>query len=185
METVMKIKTIALPTLMALSLSACEEITYTAQQYQSSAANTISLQQLAARGERATVGEVLLAEGIQPHPTCRLAGPLDLGGGDNLADTIKQAVQTELLAGGVYRAGATPININVVALTPDSMNGQWTIGLQVYSTRSSGFTVQSVTDFSTNFSAYAACDNTATAFNRALSAAINKMISDPRFAQVI
>jgi hypothetical protein len=183
MENVMKIKTIALPALIALSLSACD--TYTAQQYQSSAANTISLQQLAARGERATVGEVILAEGIQPRPTCRLAGPLDLGGGDNLTETIKQAIQTELLAGGVYKPGATPISINVVALTPDSMKGQWTIGLQVYSTRSSGFTVQSVTEFSTSFSAVAACGNTATAFNRALSAAINMMVSDPRFAQLI
>lgn len=179
----MKIKALAIFVVAAFSVTACD--TYTAQQYQSSAQNTITLQELAARGERATVGEVQLAQGIEPRPTCRLAGPLDLGGGDNLAQTIKQAVQSELLAGGMYKAGATPININVVALKPDSFNGQWTIGLQPYTSRSSGFVVQTVSKFSTSFSAVAACNNTATAFNRALAEAINKMVSDPRFAQMI
>ena len=55
------------------------------------------------------VTEVRLAEGVEPRPTCCLAGPLDLGGADNVAQTIKQAVQAELLAGGVYKSGGTPI----------------------------------------------------------------------------
>lgn len=179
----MKIKILAFFAIAAVSISACD--TYTAQQYQTTAQNTISLQELAARGERATVGEVRLAQGIEPRPTCRLAGPLDLGGGDNLAQTIKQAVQSELLAGGMYKAGGTPININVIALKPDSFNGQWTIGLQPYTSRSTGYVVQSVSQFSTSFSAVAACNNTTTAFNRALAEAINKMVTDPRFAQMI
>lgn len=179
----MKIRMLAFPAVLALGVSGCD--TYTAQQYQSSPQNTIALQEIAARGERATVGNVQLAEGIEPRPTCRLAGPLDLGGGDNLAQTIKQAVQAELLAGGIYKAGATPININVTALKPDSFNGQWVIGLQAYSDRSQGYAVRSTTDFSTSFSAVSACNNTATAFNRALAEAINKLISDPRFAQMI
>jgi hypothetical protein len=179
----MKIKAFVLLTIVAVSVSGCD--TYTAQQYQTSPQNTIALQELAVRGERATVGDVRLAEGIEPRPTCRLAGPLDLGGGDNLGQTIKQAVQAELLAGGIYKTGGTPISINVVMLEPDSFNGKWTIGLQPYSVRSSGFAVQSVTEFSTSFSATAACNNTANAFNRALADAINKMVTDPRFAQMI
>lgn len=179
----MRIKLFVVPAIMALSVGACD--TYTAQQYQSSPQNTITLQGLASRGERATVADVRLAEGVEPRPTCRLAGPLDLGGSDNLAQTIKQAVQAELLAGGVYKAGGTPINLNVTTLKPDSFNGKWTIEFQAYSSRSSGFTVKSETKFSTSFSAVSACNNTATAFNRALAEAINKMVSDPRFAQMI
>jgi hypothetical protein len=179
----MKTKAFALLTTIAISLSGCD--TYTAQQYQTSPQNTIALQELAARGERATIGEVRLAAGIEPRPTCRLAGPLDLGGGDNLDQTIKQAVQAELLAGGIYKAGGTPISINVVTLKPDSFEGQWTIGLQPYSARSSGFSVQSTSEFSTSFGAAAACNNTASAFNRALAEAINKMVADPRFADLM
>ena len=179
----MKIKTLALVAATGLALAACD--TYTAQQYQASPQNTIALQAHAARGERATVGQVSLAEGVKARPGCRLAGPLDLGGGDNVAQTIKQAIQAELLAGGVYKTGGTPINVVVTQLTPDSVTGKWTIGLKVSSSRSQGYAVQQVTEFSTSFSALAACNNTATAFNRALAATINRMIADPRFKSLI
>jgi hypothetical protein len=179
----MNFKILAYTAISAISLSACD--TYTGAQYQSNPQNTIALQELTARGESASVGEVSLAEGVEARPVCRLAGPLDLGGGDSLAMTIKHAVQAELLAGGVYKTGGTPININVTALQPDSIKGEWTIGLQVYSSRSAGFAVRSVTDFSTSFTAVSACNNTATAFNRALADTINSMVTDPRFAQMI
>lgn len=179
----MKLKALALLAASAVALSACD--TYTAQQYQANPQNTIALQELAAKGERATVGQVSLAQGVKPRPTCRLAGPLDLGGGDNVAQTIKQAIQAELLAGDLYKAGGTPINVNVTTLEPDSFSGKWTIALQVSSSRGQGYAVQTVTEFSTSFSAVAACNNTATAFNRALSAAINKMVTDPRFRALI
>jgi hypothetical protein len=175
--------TLVLSMTALLLLGACDS--YSAQQYQSSPQNTIALQELAARGERAFVGEVKLAEGVDPRPLCRLAGPLDLGGGDNLAQTIKQAVQAELLEGGLFKSGSTPININVTTLKPDSVGGKWTIGLQVYSSKNSGYAIQSVSTFSTSFTAVSACNNTATAFNRALADAINMMIVDPRFRDLI
>ncbi|OOY03002.1 hypothetical protein BMI87_19880 [Thioclava sp. F28-4] len=114
-----------------------------------------------------------------------MAGPLDLGGGDDLANTIKQAIQGELLAGGMFRVNATPINIIVTELKPDSFNGSWTIGLQAYSRKSSGYAIQSTTGFSTSFSAVSACNNTATAFNRALSDAIQKLVKDTRFKSLL
>lgn len=176
-------RTLFLGIVPILFLSACDS--YTAPQYQSSAANTIALQELAARGELASVGEVRLAEGVEPRPACRLAGPLDLGGGDNIADTIKRAFQAELLAGNVYSARGTPVNLMVTTLSPNSVSGQWVIGLQATGNRSEGFAVQSATEFSTSFSATAACNNTATAFNRALADAINALVTDPRFARLI
>ncbi|MPQ95274.1 hypothetical protein [Thioclava sp. JE_KL1] len=179
----MKIKAFALMACAAISLAACD--TYTAQQYQTTPQNTIVIQQLASTGARASVGDVRLAEGIEARPTCRLAGPLDLGGGDDLANTIKQAIQGELLAGGMFRVNATPINITVTELKPDSFNGSWTIGLQAYSRKSSGYAIQSTTGFSTSFSAVSACNNTATAFNRALSDAIQKLVKDTRFKSLL
>jgi len=179
----MNTKLVLLPIILAFTLTACD--TYTSLQYQSTPQNTIALQNLASTGASATVGDVRLAEGIVARPTCRLAGPLDLGGGDNLAETIKQALQAELLAGGMYQTGQTPINITVTELEPDSFSGSWNIGLQAFTQSNSGFSIESATSFSTSFSAYSACQNTATAFNRALADAIYRLVTDDRFASLI
>ncbi|NRP31689.1 MULTISPECIES: hypothetical protein [unclassified Aliiroseovarius] len=179
----MKTKLFAASLCTAFVLAGCDS--YTAPQYQNSAANTITLQQLSSHGSRAGVGEIRLAEGVKARPTCRLAGPLDLGGGDNVASTIKMAIQSELLAGGVFKANATLINIVVTKLEPNSFDGNWQIGLQVSSRKGAGYEIQSLTKFSTSFSAVAACNNTASAFNRALSEAIHIMVSDPRFKSLL
>lgn len=160
-------------------LAGCD--TYTAQQYQSSPTNVIALQSIAASGKRASVGPVRIASGVETRPTCRLAGPLDISGGQDLASAIQQAFQAEFLAGNIYSSRGRPINITVTELMPDSMSGSWTIGLKVGSNKGQAFSVRTVHQFSTSFSAMAACNNTADAFNRALAKAINDVVSNPKF----
>ncbi|WP_143100400.1 hypothetical protein [Roseovarius indicus] len=165
------------------ALAACDS--YSAQQYQSSPQNVIALQSLAKQGVRASVGTVQVAEGVNAQPTCRLAGPLDLGGGQSVTETVKEAIQSEFLASNIYSPSGTPISVVITQLKPSSFEGTWTISMQVSSQRGKGYSVTTNTKFSTSFSAMAACNNTAQAFNRALSAAINDMVTDPRFRSLL
>lgn len=164
-------------------LAACS--TYAPQQYQSNPSNVIALQTIAATGKRASVGSVTAAEGVVTRPTCRLAGPIDVGGGIAVTDAIKQALQAELLAGDVFSTRGTQINAVITELEPDSFSGNWKIGMTVSSTTGQGFNVNNVHKFSTSFSAAAACNNTADAFNRALASSINKIVTDPRFKSLL
>ncbi len=164
-------------------LAGCD--TYTAQQYQSSPSNVIALQAVAATGKRASVGSVTAAEGVTTRPTCRLAGPIDIGGGIDVTAAIKQALQAEFLAGNAFSPRGTQVNAVVTELKPDSFSGNWTIGMTVSSSKGQGFNIWTVHKFSTSFSAAAACNNTADAFNRALALSINKIVTDPRFRALL
>ncbi len=164
-------------------LAGCD--TYTAQQYQSSPENTIALRDIAATGKRASVGKVTTASSVVTRPTCRLAGPIDIGGGLDITAAIKQAFQAEFLAGDIYSSRGTPINVVVTEMKPDSISGKWTIGLSVSSSKGKVYNVGTVYNFSTSFSALAACNNTADAFNRALAKAINNMVKNPKFRSLL
>ncbi|MFS4439205.1 hypothetical protein ACMA5I_13410 [Paracoccaceae bacterium GXU_MW_L88] len=174
-------KNLLVSALVLGSLAACDS--YTAQQYQTNPQNTIALQNVAAQGKRASVVPVTLAEGVDGTPTCRLAGPLDLGGKDAAA-VIQQALQAELLAAGVYSQDGTPLTVTVTELTPDSFTGDWTIALHIASSKGA-FNVVQVNEFSTSFSGAAACNNTAMAFNRALSATILAIVQHPQFSAIL
>lgn len=180
-KTAMRFKTFYLLG-ATLLFAACDS--YSAQQYQSNPQTTIALQSVAAAGRRASVSEVTLADGINPRPTCRLAGPIDIGGGGDVTTVFQQAFLAELLAADVYRADGTPLSIVVTELDPDSVSGNWTIGVRVSSPRGV-INVRQVTKFSTSFAAVSACNNTATAFNRALGATILAVIQDPNFRTLL
>ena len=164
----------------AALLSACDS--YSAQQYQTNPQNTIALQTVAQAGRHATVGTVTVAESVNPRPACRLAGPIDIGG--DVASVVQQAFLAEFLAANIYRANATALNITVTEMEPDSLAGNWAIGLHVASSRGA-LDVRQVTDFSTSFSAMSACNNTADAFNRALGAAILAVVQHPDFRSLL
>lgn len=165
-----------------LMISGCDS--YISQQYQANPQNTIALQNIATSGRKANVSTVRLAENVQARPTCRLAGPIDIGGGDDAATVIKEAFLTELLAADVYRATGTPISIVITQLEPNTFSGTWTIAMTV-STPKGSLGVQRVTKYSTSFSAVAACKNTATAFNQALSLTILDVVRNPKFRAML
>ncbi|WP_170925242.1 hypothetical protein [Roseovarius gaetbuli] len=98
---------------------------------------------------------------------------------------MKQAFQAEFLAGNIYSARGTPIVVELTELKPDSFGGKWTIGLNVASSKGSSYNVRTVYNFKTSFSAIAACNNTADAFNRALAQSINDVVSNPRFRSLL
>jgi hypothetical protein len=168
--------------LSAIALAGCDS--YTSQQYQANPQNTIALQPIAASGRKANVASVQLAGNVPARPTCRLAGPIDIGGGNDAATVIKQAILTELLAAGVYRDNGTPISVLVTKLDPDTFAGTWSIAMTI-STPKGSMNVERVSSFSTSFSGIAACNNTATAFNQALSLTILDAVRNPKFRSIL
>lgn len=175
-------KSFAIVAVTSILLAGCD--TYTSDQYQSTPQNTITLQTIAATGKRASVASVTVATGVEPRPACRLAGPIDIGGGNDIAAVIKQALQAEFLAGNIFSPNGVPLSLVVTELEPDSFSGTWTIGLRVSSPKGA-YDVKHVSKFSTSFSAYSACNNTADAFNRALSETILSIIQHPSFRSIL
>lgn len=163
-------------------LAGCDS--YISQQYQPNPQNTIALQNVASQGKRANVANVYLAEGVSSRPTCRLAGPIDLGAGNDAATVVRQAILAEFLASGVYRANGAPLSFTLTKLNPDTASGTWTIAFNVSSPKGS-MSVERITKYSTSFTAVAACNNTATAFNQALSLTILDMVQNPNFARLL
>lgn len=181
MSTLGKLAIIAIPVLL---LAACD--TSVTPSYQTSPQNTITLQPLAAAGKRANVHVFNVAQGVNTSPTCRLAGPIDVGGGQSAAQALKDAVTAELLAAGAYSERGTPLTITLTDMKVDTMSGYWNLAATVQSPKlPQGYTVTTRYDYKTSFSAASACPNAALAFNRAASTFINQIISNPGFRSAI
>lgn len=167
-----------------LFLAACD--TSVTPTYQTSPQNTIALQPVKASGKRANVYSFVAAEGVNTSPTCRLAGPIDVGGGQPAAQALKDAITAELLASGVYSDRGTPLTITLTDMKVDTFSGYWNLAATVQSSKlPKGFTVNTRYDYKTSFSAVAACQNAAVAFNRAAAAFINDIVTTPSFRSAI
>lgn len=181
MSVFSKIAAIALPIVM---LAGCD--TSVTPTYQTSPQNTIALQGVASSGKRAQVHAFAVAEGVNTTPTCRLAGPIDVGGGQTAAQALKDAITAELLASGVYSDRGTPLTITLTEMEVNTMSGYWVLAAKVQSSKlPQGFEVQSRYDYKTSFSAASACPNAAVAFNRAAAAFINKIVTNPSFRNAL
>ena len=175
---------IAAFTITALALAGCD--TSVTPSYQTSPQNTIALQSIAATGKKASVHTFNVAEGVNTSPTCRLAGPIDVGGGLPAAQALKDAITAELLAAGVYSDRGTPLTLPLTDMQVNTMSGYWILAAKVQSSKlPQGFDVQSRYDYKTSFSAASACPNAAIAFNRAAAAFINKIVTNPNFRNAL
>jgi hypothetical protein len=171
-------------TIALLGLAACE--TTVSPSYQNSPSNTIALQSIATSGARASVASVTAAPDVNVNPTCRLMGSLDIGGGLSAEQVLMSALQSELLAGGMYAPDGTPISVTLTNLKVESFSGYWAISGTVRTPKMpQGYDVQTRFDYKTSFSAYSACHNSAIAFNRAVAAFINAIVTHPSFRQAI
>ncbi|MGP3698937.1 hypothetical protein [Rhodobacter sp. NSM] len=181
MNALSKLAVIALPLLM---LTACD--TSVTPSYQTSPQNTIALQPVAASGKRAKVHAFRVAEGVNTEPTCRLAGPIDVGGGQSAAQALQDAITAEFLAAGLYSDRGTPLTITLTDMKVDTLSGYWILAAKVQSSKlPQGYVVTTRHDYKTSFSAYSACPNAALAFNRAAAAFINQIVTDPAFRSAI
>jgi len=169
---------------VAITLTACE--TTQAPRYTASSDNTISLMDLSAKGERASVASVSISPGIDAKPLCRLMGELDIAAGKTTQEAIKEALQAELLAGKIYSKSGTALIVEITRMDVSTINGTWDLAAKISSNKNpAGFIVNDRFDYKTSFSAYKACDNATIAFNSALAQLFNKAFNHPRFAEAI
>lgn len=181
MSAFSKLAALVLPVVI---LTACD--TSVTPSYQTSPQNTIALQPVAASGKRTKVQIFNVAEGVNTAPTCRLAGPIDVGGGQSAAQALKDALTAELLAAGVYSDQGTPLTITLTDMKVDTFGGYWNLAATVQSSKlPKGYSVTTRYDYKTSFSAASACPNAAIAFNRAAAAFINQIVTNPNFRSAI
>lgn len=175
---------LVLVSITAILVSGCD--TSVTPAYQTSPQNTIALQAVAASGKKANVHAFNVAEGVNTTPSCRLAGPIDVGGGLPAAQALKDAITAELLAAGIYSDRGTPLTITLTDMQVNTMSGYWILAAKVQSPKiPQGFDVRTQYDYKTSFSAASACPNAALAFNRAAASFINKIVTHPDFKSSI
>lgn len=176
---------LALTTSVTL-LSGCE--TTNSIPYKASTANVIAIQQtLQAQGKKVSVGNIVMAPGLEESPMCRLMGPVKVAPGKTLTTYIKEAWQEELFMAQVYQPSApTVLEGRVEALSFSSVTpASWKIAMHVKSNVSPGYAVSINYPFDTSYSAYSACKNVADAFAPAVQELLKQVISDPKFASLV
>ena len=155
--------------------------------YKASTANVIAIQQaLHTQGKKVSVGNVVMAPGVDQSPMCRLMGPVTVTPGKTLPAYIKEALQEELFMAQVYQTSAPSIlEGRVEALSFSSVSpANWKISMHIKSNVSPGYTVAITYPFDTSYSAMYACKNVADAFAPAVQELLKQIINDPKFASL-
>ena len=183
----MKLRTM-LATLAILTLAivstGCDTMPV-ADQYRSSAANSISIQRV---GGSANIASVSAGPGVASERFCRGVGTVSIDPNRNLIEYIENALLEEMFAARAFDA-TSPSGISVVVteLTHTTMAGaNWTVGLAVSSTTSSTtITSRTVYPFKTSFTGVVACKNLADAYAGAVSTALRSIFTDPQFGELL
>ncbi|MAM88773.1 MAG: hypothetical protein CME36_15820 [unclassified Hahellaceae] len=119
---------------------------------------------------------------------CRAAGPVETADKSSFESYIEKAFIDELKLAGVYDPNS-PLVINGHLEELDFNSsigaGKWIMRLAVSTKEESGYTVESIHEFSTNWVADKACQQVAQAFAPAVQSLISKLVSDPRFQTLV
>jgi len=167
----------------ALLLSACET-TNSAVPYEASTDNVIAIQQ-GLKAKKVSVAPVTLGSDVSEHLMCRLNGDVTVGSGKTLSQFVKEALQKELFTAQTYDPHGPIIRARIDQMSFSSVSpANWQITLHVESDNSPGYTVEEKYQFETSWTAAGACKNVADAFSPAVQDLINKVVSNPKFAEL-
>ncbi len=127
-----------------------------------------------------------MAPGVEESPTCRLFGPIKVAPGKSPTEYIRDAMQEELFAAGVYQPNsANSISGRIEALSFSSVSpAHWIITMNVRTPTSPGYTVTTKYNFDTSWAADAACKNVADAFGPAVQELLKQVVTNPQFASL-
>ena len=169
---------------LALLAAACE--TTTSRPYAPSTNNILQIQRVAGES-KVQVADVILAEGVDGQPTCRLLGALDLSPGRPVEAYIAEAFRQELLLAEAYDVNSsTVLQAEVTQLEPNSIGtGSWKIAMRVSSNRSDGYSVTTDYSFASSYSAVSACQNVIDAFSPAMNNVFGQVVNHPEFPALI
>ncbi len=182
----MKLTTITIAAVAALSLAACE--TTSSRPYTTSTENIMAFQgALGDTDAKVQLADFSMAEGVDEKLTCRALGALEVAPGKTPKEFIEGAMRDELFAAGAYdQANGKMIAGEITELQFSSLGtGSWNIGLKLTSdTNPEGVAVNTEYKFKTSYSAIKACQNVIDAFTPAVQETISKVIADPGFASL-
>lgn len=116
---------------------------------------------------------------------CRAAGPVRAPNEQSFEKIIENALTDELKLAGVYDPKSLIVikgHLEYISFNSNIGAGKWIIKVKVSSKeKPDGFSVDSQTEFSTNWVADKACQQVAQAFGPALQDLIQKIILHPQF----
>ncbi len=120
--------------------------------------------------------------------TCRLSTPMETPNGESFADYIKNAFRKELIVSGMFSHDPKTIisaNLNSVKSSTTLGDAYWEFDITVRSFNGKSFRVRSRYEYSSSFSADAACYKMRTTLPIAVRKLINDIIMDPRFVTLL
>lgn len=156
--------------------------------YKASVTNIIAIQQsVSAKGKKVSVGNIVMAPGVEERPLCRLMGPVKVAPGKSPTQYIKEAFREELFAAQSYSPSAsTVINGEMKVLKFNSFSSaKWQMTMNVNSNISNGYTVSIEYPFSVSLGAVSACQNVANAFGPAVQELIRRVVTHPNFTLLV
>ncbi len=135
---------------------------------------------------------IALGQFIDPKNTlsiaCRAEGTEKLPGGMSYVGYIKNAMQNELHASGLYNPNSKTkldATLTKIDFTSSIGHGKWFIGMQFNDHKQAPYRIYSTYDFSTNFVADVACQEVATAFPEAVEQFLRTVYASPKFKRTL
>ena len=174
-----KVALVAAACATGVLLAGCE--TTNSIPYKASPTNVIAIQQ-SLQSKKVSVGDVVMAPGVDDRPLCRIMGPVEVAPGKSPSQYIKDAFQEELLMAQAYDVKGTPIEGRIEEMSFSSVSpAYWQITMAVKSTVDNGYKVTVKYPFDTSFSAFGACKNVADAFGPAVQELLKQVVTHPQF----
>jgi hypothetical protein len=164
-----------------LALTGCD--TYTAGTYSPAMADLITLKHLPPAN--VTVGNFTSAADVSMQ--CRLVGPLHLPSDVAPQDYISQALAGELALASLSGGNGPGVTLtgSLTGFDFDSFGGSWQLSETVTSSNGKSVSVTNQYEFHTSYLAEAACNDVANAFEPAVQALNQKLVSDPGFPALL
>jgi hypothetical protein len=164
-----------------LALTGCD--TYTAGTYSPAMTDMVTLKHLPPAN--VTVGS--FSNAVDVSMQCRLVGPIHLPGDITPQDYISQSLAGELDLAGLSGGTGPGVTLSgsVTGFNFDSMGGNWQLSETITSSNGKSLSVTNEYEFHTSYLAEAACNDVANAFEPAVQALNQKLITDPGFPALL
>jgi len=119
---------------------------------------------------------------------CRLSEPIETPNDEAFEKFIEKAFKDELIISGIYDENAQiKINGHLKKIYGSSVigNAYWTYDMKISSSNGESFNLESLYDYGSSFSAYAACENMGSSFVPSVRKLIQDIVTHPEFNKLI
>ena len=155
--------------------------------YSPSFENIDRLKAVAPAGTAVRMGEFSLSEDANVSLQCRLVGKVDVAHGGTIPDFVREAVQQEFAAAGLYdREADNRISMEIRSVDVQTFgDAGWSIIAYVSSDTHSGYVLKASYPLESLFDGYAACRLATVSFGKVVRRLVDRMIDHPDFLRLI